>query len=56
MVEITDSEASSILDLLDCGFIEYIKSSDADSMLWLDNIMSVWRKCGGRTQYSDGDE
>ena len=56
MVELTDSEASSILDLLDFGFIEYIKSSDADSMLWLDNIMSVWRKCGGRKQFSDGDE
>ena len=56
MIEITDSEATSLLDLLDCGLIEYIKASDVDSLLWMDNIMSVWRKCGGRKQFTDGEE
>ena len=57
MVELTDSEASSLLDFLDLGFIQYIKEdTDVDSMLWLDNMMSIWRKCGGRKQYADGDE
>jgi len=54
MIEITESEASSLLELLDLGFIQYIKNdADIDSMLWIDNIMSVWRKCGGRKQWGD---
>ena len=57
MVEITDNEASSLLDFLDTGFIQYIKDdTDVDSMLWLDNMMSIWRKCGGRNRFSDGEE
>lgn len=55
MVEITENEASSLRDYLDEFFIQNIRADpDADSMLWLDNMMSIWRKCGGREQYSDG--
>lgn len=58
MVELTNSEADALLDYLDTFFIQNIKDNpDVDSMLWVDNMMSVWRKCGGREQYSDkGDE
>ena len=58
MVELTENEASSLRDYLDTFFIQNIRADpDADSMLWLDNMMSIWRKCGGRKQYSDdGDE
>lgn len=57
MVELTSSEASSLLDYLDTFFIISIKDNpDIDSMLWLDNMMSIWRKCGGREQYSDAEE
>ena len=57
MIEITESEASSLVELLDLGFIQYIKNdADIDSMLWIDNIMSVWRKCGGRKQWGEEDE
>ena len=58
MVELTENEASSLRDYLDTFFIQNIRGDpDADSMLWLDNMMSIWRKCGGRKQYSDeGDE
>ena len=58
MVELTASEAESLADYLDTFFIQNIRDNiDIDSMLWLDNIMSIWRKCGGRKQYNDeGDE
>ena len=57
MVELTTSEADSLLNYLDTFFIQNIRvDPDADSMLWLDNMMSIWRKCGGREQYSDGGD
>ena len=57
MIEITDSEASSLLDLLELSLFQHIRNdTDIDSLIWLDNIMSVWRKCGGRKQFTDGDE
>jgi hypothetical protein len=56
MIEITDSEASSLVDLIDFSLIDVIRDyTDIDSLLWLDNIMSVWRKCGGRKECADGD-
>ena len=57
MVELTASEAESLADYLDTFFIQNIRDNiDIDSMLWLDNIMSIWRKCGGRKQYGDAED
>ena len=58
MVELTEGEASSLLDFIETSFIQHIRDDfDVDSMLWVDNMMSIWRKCGGRKQYNDeGDE
>lgn len=57
MVELTKNEAESLLDYLDTYFIMNIRNdTDTDSMLWLDNMMSIWRKCGGRKQYSDAED
>jgi len=57
MVELTASEAESLADYLDTFFIPNIRDSiDLDSMLWLDNMMSIWRKCGGREQYGDAED
>ena len=57
MVELTENEASSLRDYLDTFFIQNIRvDPDADSMLWLDNMMSIWRKCGGRKQYGDAED
>jgi hypothetical protein len=57
MVELTASEASSLCDYLDSYFILNIRNdTDMDSMLWLDNMMAIWRKCGGRKQYSDAED
>ena len=56
MVELTESEASSLCDYLELYFIQNVRDdTDIDSMLWLDNMMSIWRKCGGRKQYADGE-
>lgn len=57
MVELTANEAESLLDYMDTFFIINLKDNpDVDNMLWLDNMMSIWRKCGGRKQYSDEGE
>ena len=57
MVELTDNEASSLLDYLDSYLISNIHDDpDVDSLLWLDNLMSIWRKCGGRKTFADGEE
>lgn len=57
MVELTASEAESLADYLDTFFIQNIRDNiDLDSMLWLDNMMSIWRKCGGRKQYGDSED
>ncbi len=56
MIELTQGEAESLLDYLELNFIKDIKDDpDVDSMLWVDNIMSVWRKCGGRKGHADGE-
>ena len=57
MVELTAGEATSLLDFMETSFIQHIKDDpDVDSMLWLDNMMSIWRKCGGRKQYGDAED
>jgi len=56
-VELTESEAASLLDYLEINFIQNVRDdTDLDSMLWMDNMMSIWRKCGGRKQYADGEK
>lgn len=57
MVELTAQEAESLCDFLELNLIQNIRDdTDIDSMLWLDDMMSIWRKCGGRKQYADGEE
>lgn len=56
MVELTDCEATSLCDYLETFFIQNVKDDpDVDSMVWMDNMMSIWRKCGGRKNYYDGE-
>lgn len=56
-VELTEGEAESLRDYLELFFIQNVKDDpDVDSMLWMDNMMSIWRKCGGRKQYADSEE
>lgn len=56
-IELTEDEAESLCDYLELFFIQNVKDDpDVDSMLWMDNMMSIWRKCGGRKQYADSEE
>jgi hypothetical protein len=56
-VVLTEGEAASLLNYLELSFIQYVKDNpDIDSMLWMDNMLTIWRKCGGRKQYADGGE
>lgn len=49
MIELTTAEADSLLDFLELNLIDVIRNdTDVDSLEWLDNMMSIWRKCGGR--------
>lgn len=54
-VELTKSEAESIREYIECTLPQYIREDpDWDSLLWLDNLTSIWRKCGGRETFADG--
>ena len=56
-VELTKSEVESLCDYFETFFIQNIKDDpDVDSLLWLDNMMSIWHKCGWRKRFTDGDE
>ena len=56
-IKLTKDEAESLLDYLEINLIQNIKDNpDVDSMIWLDNIMSIWRKCGGRNNYINEKE
>ena len=56
-IKLTKDEAESLLDYLEINLIQNIKDNpDVDSMVWLDNIMSIWRKCGGRNNYTNEKE
>ena len=56
-VDLTESEAESLRDYLEVFFIQNVKDDpDVDSMLWMDNMLSIWRKCGGRERYADGED
>ena len=53
-VNITNAEAESLLDWLEIHLIDDIREdTDADSMEWLSNMISIYNKCkavakGGR--------
>ena len=45
------------MDYLEINLIQNIKDNpDVDSMVWLDNMMTIWRKCGGRNNYINEKE
>lgn len=57
MVNITSSEATSLRDFIEFNLIDVIRNDeDIDSLLWIHNILNVYRKCGGFDEYSDYKE
>lgn len=54
MIFITAHEAESLLDWMDCHFIDDLRSDDdVDSMVWLGNMMSIYNKCKGGNHGKD---
>ncbi len=46
MIEITKSEAETLVDLIEAYIFEIIREDTGiDSIQWLDNMMSIYRKC-----------
>ncbi len=58
-IRLTDSEVSSLIEFIECYFVDSIrKDDDVDSLLYIYNITNFYRKIGGFDQFSDykGDE
>lgn len=54
MVKITSSEATSLRDFIEFNLLDAIRNDgDIDSLLWVYNILNVYRKCGGLEEYDD---
>lgn len=46
MIEITKGEAESLMDFIEMNIFEIIRGNvEIDSIEWLCNIMSVYKKC-----------
>lgn len=46
MIMLTKDECESLLDWLEIHFIDDIRNdTDADSMEWLSNMVSIYNKC-----------
>lgn len=54
MIEITENEASSLKDFIECYFIDSIRNDEeVDSLLYLFNILRIYERIGGFDDYSD---
>lgn len=54
MVKITSNEATSLRDFIEFNFLDAIRNDvEIDSLLWVYNILNVYRKCGGLKEYDD---
>ena len=57
MVKITSNEATSLEDFIELNLLDAIRNDvDIDSLLWVYNILNVYRKCGGLKECDDYEE
>lgn len=46
---LTEGEAESLLDFLESYLIDCIRSDEeCDNLVYIENLIRIWRKCGGR--------
>jgi hypothetical protein len=51
---ISDSEASSLKEFIEFYFIESIRNDEeVDSLLYIYNILNIYKRLGGMEQYVD---
>lgn len=54
MINIDDSECSSLKDFIEYNFIESIRrDEEVDSLLYVYNILNIYKKLGGLEEFSD---
>lgn len=57
MIQITDGEASSLRDFIEFYFLDSIRADEeVDSLLYVHNILNIYKKCGGLNSYADYKE
>lgn len=44
-VSITEEEAKSLEDYLECTFLQFIKDNDVEDLEYVRQITTVWAKC-----------
>lgn len=50
-VWLSNNEAESLCDFIEYNLFQVIRNDvDADNIVWLENLIRVWRKCGGRRE------
>ena len=56
-IELTKGEAESLCDFLEMNLIDAIRNdADCDNIVYVENLIRVWRKCGGhRVDDADRD-
>ena len=48
-IKLTKGEAESLLDFLEYHLIDCIRADEeCDNLGYIENLISIWRKCGGR--------
>jgi hypothetical protein len=54
MIQINDSEETSLKDFIEFHFLDSIRNdSEVDSLLYVYNILNIYKKLGGFEQFSD---
>lgn len=54
MVKITSIEATSLRDFIEFNLLDAIRNdTEIDSLLWVYNILNVYRKCGELEECDD---
>lgn len=56
-IKLTGHEADVVRDFIEMNLVPNIKNDelDIDSLWWIETIIKVWRKCGGKYADEDGD-
>lgn len=54
MIQISDNEGTSLKDFIEFNFLDSIRNDpEVDSLLYIWNILNVYKKLGGLEEFSD---
>lgn len=57
MIELTEHEAECIKKFIEINLVPNLRDNDLDidSLWWIETILKVWRKCGGKYADEEAD-